>query len=163
MTPTGAIIPPYRSPDNLRAAVARVDPIHAADLQPGWWPEPPGHMADVTWCNKCACRILLALGVSIPKGMLVNDLAVWFSGPAGRAGGWRGCSEGKAMERAAGGYPVVAVWANPSGPHGHIGVGVPGPAGALELHVAAAGATNHDDIRRSGTFGPYFPSYFMHD
>lgn len=152
-----------RTPAALRHAVDEVDPEATEDLQPGWWPEPPGHKPGVTWCNKCAARILRKLGVPIPEGMLANELALWFDSASARGMGWYACTEGKGMERAAAGFPVVAVWRNPSGPHGHIGVGVPGPVGATELHVAAAGMSNHADVKRSGTFGPYVPQYFTHD
>ncbi len=145
-----------RSPSLLLAAVAAVDVEHEPDLQPGF--------GGVGWthCNLAAQRILGLLDAPLPPGLLANQQALWLDSAAARGTGWYECSEKKAIERAAVGYPVVAAWLNPDG-HGHIGVGVPGPGGATEIHVAAAGSSNHANIRRSGSFGPHVPLLYTHD
>lgn len=161
-----AIIPPYRGAQALWDAVKAEALETTPDLQPGWWFEPPGFKKGATWCSKAAQRILKRLGVPFPSEKLANEQALWLDSAEARSKGWYQCTEPRAIERAAVGFPVVAVWFNPAAPpnnHGHIGIGVPGPVGATELHVAAAGASNHSDIRRSGTFGPNVPMFHTHD
>ncbi len=129
-----------RTRANLLAAVAAVDPLHAPDLQPGYWPEPPGTRAGVTWCNKAARRILAQLGCDIPAGMLANDLADWFPGVEGVAAGWVAADVVEAQFCAERGCPVVAVYKNPHG-HGHIAVGTPSSS-TPGFHIAQAGQRN---------------------
>ena len=149
------IVPPYRSPENLRAAISAVDVEHAPDLQPdygnkGW-----------THCNLAAERICERLGCPLPKGLLANQQAIWLHGILGQEAGWAQCAESQGIELSRAGAPVVAIWFNPDG-HGHVGVLTPAPAGSTECFVAAAGASNHSFIRRTGTFGRHLPLYFFH-
>lgn len=129
---------PPRTRANLLAAVASVDVVHAPDLQPGYWPEPPGHMAGVTWCNKAARRILAQLGLDIPA-VFANDLADWFPA-AGAEAGWVPADVVEAQFCAEKGCPVVAVYKNPHG-HGHIAIGVPSTS-TPGFHIAQAGQRN---------------------
>lgn len=158
---------PDRSAAATNAIIAEVDVEHTVDLQPSWWPVPPHFMAGVTWCNTAVRRACQKAGVPLPEGMKANELERWLGSELGRAAGWLECSESTAISRARVGFPVLAVWFNPGKPphdHGHIAYGSGDqPAGAKELWVMAAGATNHSHVARSGTFGPNVPRFFTHD
>ncbi len=140
-----------RSRDAYLAAVAALQVESNPDFLPG---------AGLTHCNQYVRAVLERLGVRIPA-MLANDLFGWFSAPA--AAGWRRIDRVEAKLQAELGYPTIGVWRNPKGPHGHICLVVPAPAGADRMYSAQAGLKNwgSSPIERSGLLADAY-SFFFH-
>jgi hypothetical protein len=121
-----------------------------------------GDGAPETFCNVFVRKLLLLLGLGIPAE-LANELHDWFLRGNGRALGWSEVTSWQAKVLADVGYPVVAVWKNPSGPHGHVALVVPTPAGKFGIHTAQAGVRcwSCEPIELAG-LGAMSYSYFSH-
>lgn len=124
--------------------------------------------ATQTWCNIYAWDVTRAMGAEIPhwydpatgnsmpvgKGaeMRANDMVTYLE--QGR-GGWQQVPSEVARSRAAGGYPTVIVWSNPSGP-GHIAMLLP------DGTIAQAGASNLWRSSITAGFGYRPLKFFTH-
>lgn len=152
--------PGARSPAILRAVVAQLDPAGNPRYQPGG----PG----VTWCNILLWDVTRALGCEVPhwldeprRELNVNGTLDWLE-LTGPEAGWREVDERDAARRSSAGYPVVALWRNPSGAHGHVAVLLPARAG--ELRIAQAGRHCLYDAPLREGFGAVQPiRFFTHE
>lgn len=154
---TDPIIPPYRTPEALLAAVdaekVESNPLYVQGrVQPG-----------TTWCNLFATNVTDALGCGIPF-KLVNDQVVYLRSPDG---GWRECNAPTARARASAGYPTVGVWVGPDSHHGHIVVLLPSstlpPDKRDQIACAQAGRTNFSRGRLANAFDSLPVEFFTHD
>ena len=121
-----------------------------------------------TFCNIFLGDCSMRLGAPIPH-MLANQQVEWLSGPAGPASGWlellplpEATVDAQAVARAELGLPTVAVWANPTGGHGHVGFIVPAEPPTPGVHIAAAGARNFQNAPIQRSFGVLKYRVFTH-
>lgn len=141
MTPLALV-----TPLTPAAAVASVDPEHAADLQPG---------GGLTWCNLFVARVCAKLGAPL-LGVLANEQTAWLSSESAKAAGWLEVSEAEARELATQDVLALATYYNSKG-HGHIAVVVHPFAGAPTgvTYIAQAGLRNFAHRPLSHGFGDF--------
>lgn len=72
-----------------------------------------------TFCNFFTREVMGALGVTLPDGMLANEMFDWLLKPDAREAGWEAAGPEVAQACADQGRPVIAVSKNVDG-HGHI-------------------------------------------
>jgi hypothetical protein len=117
----------------------------------------------LTLCNCYVTCCTAALGCAVPP-MKANEQRTWLLSPEAQLAGWMHVDSETARQRAQGGYPTVAAWANPDGGHGHIALVVPtDPTGPVGLYVSAAGAQNYVRCLLSRSFGDLRPDFFTHN
>lgn len=140
-----------RTPDALLGLAYALDVEHLPCMQPCQLMD-RGTLINVTRCSDYAKVFMAALGCPLPVGMTANELFDWLGSTAAALQGWQACEVETAVQRSNLGYPVVAV-AQEEG-HGHIAVGIPGPAEDLgHLYVSAAGGQNRVRCKVEQTFG----------
>lgn len=121
-----------------------------------------------TWCNKFAQMWLALLGITVPAGMLINNMIDWFMSKPAFDDGWRQCSPSEALLKVASGAAVVVVWKNPGKDefgkplHGHIAVCREVVNGAIV--IAQAGGENFESGSIARGFGNLASKvmYFTH-
>lgn len=150
-----------RSPDAVLALIAGMDVASNFAFAPHVIVMPDGTSKAVTWCNAYATCLTAAMGCAIPP-KLANKQHAWLASEAGVAAGWKPCDRETARMRASMGFPVVAVWTNPTGP-GHISVLVPPPAtDPGRIYVSTAGRDNFVRAPLERSFGMLVPEFFTH-
>ena len=143
-----------RTPDNLEAAVLAIDPQESFSLQA---------RDGVTLCNEAVRFMLAALGVKYPRAV-ANQHADWLQSAEAKADGWEELDPEPARVRAELGFPVVAVWKNDSGGHGHEMLLTIAPdTGEGHIFVAGAGLRNFNCARIEESFGlSLHPRFYAH-
>ncbi len=153
--------PGGRTPELLTAVVGQFclpqNPRHLAVTMP----KPGGGVSHVTYCNIASWDWSRGMNAELPhwvfpdgtiappyaKGageLNCNRLLGWLSVHGERYHWTQLDRESDAEAAACRGEPVVAMWRNPTGGPGHIGVGVPTPEGKKGLHIAQAGSVNFE-------------------
>jgi hypothetical protein len=168
MTETLACMP--RSPEQLQAMVARLDPEHnylPVDLDNADGDNNPA-TGQETRCNHFAADACLEMGVELPgqdkkKRVLARDQVLWLRDQrASKVAGWRPATEAEAIAAANKGQPVVIGWLNPnSRASSHIAIAVPSTDGLL--WCAQAGRQCFNRGRVSQGFGFRVLEFYAHD
>lgn len=118
-----------------------------------------GRLLHLTVCNDWAAVRLASLGVPVPAGMLAAQIWSWLGDARGGGAAWLKVDELTAKQRVETYQPVIIIWPNLAGDHGHIAVGEPAPDvlphGTThgDLFCSAAGAVNVDCLPWRRSFG----------
>lgn len=126
---------------------------------------PGGASVPVTLCNCYASVFVAALGCYLPSKR-ANEQIAWLQSDEGKLKGWMQVDRETARQRAAGGFPTIAAWANPaSNAHSHIAPCVPSPeTDPSHIYVSAAGRENFIRARLEESFGVVANMlFFTHD
>lgn len=150
------IIPPYRTPEALIAAVdvehLETNPLYTQGrIQPG-----------TTWCNLAAHNIMGRLGVTLPF-LIVNKQGAWLREDSNE---WRQCDAVEAYANANEGIPTLAIWEGKTESHGHIAVLIPSstlpPDARDQIAIAQSGKHNFSRGRLSNGFDSLPVLFFTH-
>jgi len=167
MSPTEALACLPRSPEQLLAIVARLDPEKnylPADLD--------GNPETIeTRCNWFAADAMLELGVELAgqdkaKRVRAKDQILWLRSEAGRKAGWTAATEEQAIAAANAGKPVLTGWINPNGAaSSHIAIGVPAADASdpTMLWIAQAGRQCYNRARVTSGFGFRARESYVHE
>lgn len=156
-----------RSAAHLEAVVEQFDVEHNPRYAP---------RHDATYCNIFAGDVMAALGAPLPHwvdangypakpGALgareqpCNALIEWVAS-RGVDLGWAEVDRQSAQEMANEGKPVLAIWRNVGGGHGHIAVVLPGPPELDGPWMSCAGAKCRARALRADCFPHLTPRYF---
>lgn len=146
-----------RTPQDILAAVADIDPANNPILQRGYLGAP-------NWCNHFCALVTAALGCPVPYGQYgtrINDIITWLD--AGN-GGWYqlGTSATAARDAALQGQVVLATYFNMNPPPNDSGHG----ALVLPLEgtpmIAQAGARCFNQGTIAQGFGAIQPVFYAH-
>lgn len=150
----GVLPPPRRSPEDILAAVAAVNPAGNPTLQRGYLGQP-------NWCNRFAHLVCEELGVPLiwgEYGTRANDQISWLD--AGNGGWLPVATKLQAQELALQGYVVLATYYNLSpGESGHMALVLP-YSGAVQ--IAQAGRSNFNRGSLAAGFGQIQPVFYAH-
>ena len=144
-----------RTPQDILAAVARINPKSNPALQPGAPPAP----TDGTWCNKFIAWVTAELGAPVPYGEYgtpANAMIAWLA--AGNSN-WRPATREEATRYALAGKVALAGYFNPGG-HGHIALVLPY---AEPMRIAQAGRSNFNNGALSDGFGQLPVTFYVHE
>lgn len=111
-----------------------------------------GRPGNETFCNIFAQDVAQAMGVALPRNQRANDLVDWLRSP-GAVERWGVVDTAKALDLAAEGELVLAVWKNTTGGPGHVAVVLPPLPEEPGVWVAQAGAVNATRMRLEHAFG----------
>lgn len=144
-----------RTPQDILAAVARINPRANPALQPGAAPAPAGG----TWCNKFIAWVTAELGAPVPYGEYgtpANAMLAWLE--AGNSG-WRRATREEAARYTIHGRLALVGYFNPEGP-GHIALVLPH---GEPLRIAQAGRSCFNDGPLSDGFGSLPVTFYVHE
>lgn len=121
-----------------------------------------GKPGDETCCNYYLREVLAAMGCVIPR-MKANAHGDWFM-KAQATTSWTQVRPWVAREMARAGFPVVALWENPNGPHGHVAIVVPSrdELDRDTTHISQAGLSNFEYGRLTDGFGTRPVTFYVH-
>ena len=136
-----------RTPQDILDAVAKIDPEHNPDLQ-------PGANGGADWCNRFLYLVLKELGVYMPINTLANAEIEFMASSSD----WTQLSQDDALAAALQGQVVVATYYNPGG-HGHVALVLPidGP-----MQIAQAGASTFNRGTLAHGFGSLPVAFYAH-
>lgn len=166
-------LPGFRSRDALLAVLRQFSVATSERYRPG----PAG--SGITWCNIFVADATKALGCEIPHWvrkdgsaarmgeqgaaeMTANGIVEWLE-VFGPVLGWQEVNAAHGQDLANQGYPVVGVWKNAPGKHGHVAMCRPGVAGAGGPRVCQAGARCGEDFSAAEVFGSRVVRWFAHE
>lgn len=160
LTPLAPVVnkPGERSAAELRAVVEQFKTESSERYRKR---DVDGRPGDETFCNFFVRDVLLALSVSLKWPLRANEFHAYLQ--HGGAG-WAEVPEWVAQVLANSGFPVLAVWTNPMGPHGHVALLVPS-RNELDkdtTFIAQAGAINFSYGRLEQGFGKRPVVFFAH-
>lgn len=117
-----------------------------------------------TYCNIFAWDVSRALACELPhwwrgQEQTANMLERWLM-DHGAEYGWLKANASIAQGKACQGYPAIALWANPSGGHGHIAFLM--PIAAMDIVLAQAGKRCGYDVGYNEAFGVLPATFWWH-
>jgi hypothetical protein len=136
---------------------------------------------NATYCNIFASDVMGAMNAPLPhwvdqnnnpatsrtpgaRELTANATVNWLNSDGARHG-WRQITASEAQARANQGHPAIAIWQNPTGASGHVGVIRPGQMTDLGPAMSQAGRENNNHTRvhsRGDGFGNREVQYWTH-